>query len=97
MKRTICPYCGEEMLDDDRSTRFRCQYCGKLFDGWKEELHETLKEAIPTRMEENGVKVEKHPAPYGYPFNLGYCPVCLCQLDEGDLFCRQCGAKLIWD
>lgn len=46
---------------------------------------------------EKGVKVEKHPAPYGYPFNLGNCPVCLYQLDEGDLFCRQCGNKLIWD
>ncbi len=27
MKKTVCPYCGKTMIDDDSSFRFRCQYC----------------------------------------------------------------------
>lgn len=27
MKRTVCPYCGKIMYDDDDSFRFRCRFC----------------------------------------------------------------------
>jgi len=59
VKRTICPYCGKTMIDDNDSIRFRCQYCKQFFDEkeWEPELHERIIEAIPKRNGESDLNV----------------------------------------
>jgi len=48
MKCTVCPSCGKKMFDDDESIRFKCEYCGKMFDPneWETELRNKIKESI---------------------------------------------------
>ena len=47
MRKTICPYCGKIMYDDNDSIRFRCQFCKEPIDGWQKALRERLEESLP--------------------------------------------------
>lgn len=55
MKKTVCPYCGRTMIDDEYSIRHRCQFCKKFFDGWKEQLHDEVNEIFREIKEPNKV------------------------------------------
>ena len=53
MKYYKCSKCKKEMVDNETSIRFRCQFCGKFVDGWKNELHTKLKESFAGITKEN--------------------------------------------
>ena len=73
MKCTVCPECGKRMFDNDSSIRFKCEYCGKMFDQkeWGQELHEQIKEAVNISVQE---KCECCPHMFEHKCRAEKCP-----------------------